>query len=224
MALGRNPVFAREWLTGTRRWQLYAGRVLFGTVLLGCVWAMWTDFSGRELSPALLARVGERLYFAAMLSQLALIALVTPAMTAGAICQDKANGSLLHLLTTDLSDAEIVFGKLLARLVPAVMLMAAGVPILMICGLLGGLDLNAVLGATAVIAGVAMLCGSGALAISVWARKPHGALMASYFALLGWLALLPVAELLLAMVVGMFMGNLGAPPWLPAITVLGGAS
>jgi ABC-type transport system involved in multi-copper enzyme maturation permease subunit len=196
--------------------------VLFGLVLLLSIWAVWVRYTGREMRPSELGQVGTSLYVAYVLTQLGLVCLVTPAMTSGAICQEKARGSLLHLLTTDLSDSEIVLGKLLARLVPVAMLLATGVPVLMICGLLGGLDLNAVLGAAAVTAGTALLCCSGALAISVWARKPQGALMASYFALLAWLVLVPVGEFLLLILV-QWAGGFGfdrGPIWTPAATTI----
>ena len=218
---GPGPVFAWEWSAGSRRWQWYAVRVLFGAVLLASVWGMWASFQGSSVSLSDLGRVGEQLYYVYVLAQLVLIALVTPAATAGEICQEKAAGNLLHLLTTDLTDGEIVRGKLLARLIPVGMLMAAGLPILMICGLLGGLDLNAVIGATAVTAGMALLCCSGALLISVWARKPHRALVAAYFALFGWLVLLPIGEVILAFIVASLKGSTG-PPWMPAIEVMFG--
>ena len=41
--------------------------------------------------------------------------LAAPAATAGAICLDRACGTLAHLLATDLSDPEIVLGKLAAQ-------------------------------------------------------------------------------------------------------------
>ena len=37
--------------------------------------------------------MGPALYYAYVISQLGLILLVTPAMTAGAICQEKARGA-----------------------------------------------------------------------------------------------------------------------------------
>jgi ABC-type transport system involved in multi-copper enzyme maturation permease subunit len=219
--IGPGPVFAWEWLTGARRWQLYAGRVLFGLALLLSIWAVWTRYTGRVMEPSELAQIGPSLYIAYVLTQLGLVCLVTPAMTSGAICQEKARGSLLHLLTTDLSDSEIVFGKLLARLFPAGMLLATGVPVLMICGLLGGLDLNAVLGAAAVTAGTALLCCSGALMISVWARKPQGALMAAYFALVAWLLLVPMAEVVVMASAAMMQGGPNQGPlWRPAMFMI----
>ncbi len=69
-----------------------------------------------------------------------MVMLAAPAATAGAICLDKARGTLLHTLVTDLSDAEIVLGKLAARLVPVLGLVACSLPVLALGLLLGGID------------------------------------------------------------------------------------
>ena len=58
------------------------------------------------------ARVGESYFLALIGTQLALVMLVAPAFTAAAICLDRARGALAQVLVTDLTDAEIVLGKL----------------------------------------------------------------------------------------------------------------
>ena len=60
--------------------------------------------------------------------ELTLVILAAPAATAGAICLDKARGTLDHMLTTDLSNTEIVLGKLGVRLVPVLGLIACILP------------------------------------------------------------------------------------------------
>ena len=72
--------------------------------------------------------------------ELALVMLAAPAATAGAICLDRARGTLAHMLMTDLSDAEIVLGKLAARLLPVFALVACSWPVMAISSLLGGID------------------------------------------------------------------------------------
>ena len=47
-----------------------------------------------------------------VLTQLIVIMLAAPAATAGAICVDKSRGTLHHVFVTDLTDREIVLGKL----------------------------------------------------------------------------------------------------------------
>ena len=69
--------------------------------------------------------------------ELALVMLAAPAATAGAICLDRARGTLAHMLMTDLSDPEIVLGKLAARLLPVLGLVACTWPVMAISSLLG---------------------------------------------------------------------------------------
>ena len=123
MRLGPGPVFVYEWLTAARRWQLYAMRAGFiGTILIGlCL--VWNQISGNRLPDAPvsiqeLAQFGWSIYRTITLVELTLILLAAPAATAGAVCFDKARGTLDHMLATDLSNAEIVLGKLGVRLIP----------------------------------------------------------------------------------------------------------
>src|SRR5207249_723337 len=85
------------------------------------------------------ADAGEALFYAFFGTLLAVTLLVAPGATAGAVCLDKARGTLLHLLVTDLSAAEIVTGKLAARLLPLFGLILASVPVLSLCLWLGGI-------------------------------------------------------------------------------------
>ena len=120
-------------------------------------------------------------YFIAMIGvELALVLLAAPAATAGAICLDRARGTLAHMLMTDLSDPEIVLGKLAARLLPVLGLVACTWPVMAISSLLGGIDPIALTLAFAIIVAVAVLGCSIALSFSVWARKSHEVILATY--------------------------------------------
>ena len=130
----------------------------------------WSDY----------ASLGEG-YFIAMIGvELALVLLAAPAATAGAICLDRSRGTLAHMLMTDLSDPEIVMGKLAARLLPVLGLVACTWPVMAISSLLGGIDPIALALAFAIIVSVAVLGCSIALAVSVWARKSHEVILATY--------------------------------------------
>src|SRR5689334_23069700 len=136
---GLGPVFTYEWLRTARRWQVYAVRSLFVALLLfglGVVWAteVW---EAPTLSIAAPARVGQFCFQTIVIIQMSLVMLAGPAATAGAICLDKARGALTHLLVTDLTDAEIVLGKLAARLVPVIGLIACTLPVTALGTLMG---------------------------------------------------------------------------------------
>jgi len=179
---GTGPVFEFEWLTATRRWQGYALRSIFVAFLLGALVVTWS--SGRLVPKQgtirALADLGGLFYVAVIGTQLTLVLLAAPAATAGAICLDRARGTLTHLLVTDLTDSEIVLGKLAARLVPVLGLVFCALPVTALLTLLGGVDPDALLGAFVVTLGVAFLGCSLALVFSLWAGKTHEALMGTY--------------------------------------------
>src|SRR5262245_21534238 len=156
---GPGPVFVYEWITASRRWQGYAVRSLFVLGLLAALVsiAVGGGQSGGATTLRGLAQLGEGLFVAVIGTQLTLVLLAAQAATAGAICLDRARGTLAHLLVTDLSDGEIVLGKLAARLVPVLGLAGCTLPVMELLTLLGGVDPDALLGAFAVTLGVAVL-------------------------------------------------------------------
>jgi ABC-type transport system involved in multi-copper enzyme maturation permease subunit len=194
---GFGPVFAFECLTSSRRWQIYAGRaLLIGGVLVGLSLVWFTRFSQREFkSIQETAAVGSAFLDATLAVELVLALLVVPAATAGVVCQDKMRGGLTMMMVTDLSDAEIVLGKFASRLVAILGVIACTLPVFAMTTALGGVDPLATLGGLAVVVGVAVLGVAVPLTFSVWATKPHEALMATYAAWAVWLlSLLVVSE------------------------------
>jgi ABC-type transport system involved in multi-copper enzyme maturation permease subunit len=186
---GLGPVFAYECLTVSRRWQLYAGRALLVASLLAGLTLVWlAKVRARQFtSHQQLAEIGSVFESAIMAVELVLALVVVPAATAGAVCQDKMRGGLTLMMVTDLSDAEIVLGKLASRLAAVLGVMACGLPVLAISTSLGGVDPLSTFGGSLVILGVAILGVSVSLTYSVWATRPHEALMATYATYAVWL-------------------------------------
>lgn len=194
--VGLGPVFALEWLTTSRRWQVYAGRAAFVGVLLVGLSSVWLSrVAGRPpASIGEMATVGRSFFVAIALVQFTLILLAAPAALAGAICQEKARGNLALLLLTDLSDAEIVLGKLAARLLTVLGLACCALPVLALGALLGGIDPLALVGTFLISIGVAVLGGSIAFALSVWGTRTHEVLLATFAVYLVWLLAAPIWE------------------------------
>lgn len=179
--VGVGPVFAFEWLMASRRWQPYALRSLTVLLLLGSMAPIWLGGPPSGVSTVVRRAEEAKSFFertAVLL--LGLVGLAAPAATAGAICQDKARGNLALLLATDLSDAEIVLGKLAARLVPVLGLILCTAPVLAIASLFGGIDPAALIGTLLVLLACALFGCSLALTLSVWGHRMHEVLMATY--------------------------------------------
>ncbi len=182
MRWGLSPVFIYECLANSRRWQNYAVRSIGVAILLVAVASIaMSQAADRANSWRNYAALGESYFYAIIGIELTLVLLAAPAATAGAICVDRARGTLTHMLVTELSDPEIVLGKLGARLLPVLGLVACTWPVLAISSLLGGIDPTALTLAFLIILAVALVGCSLALALSVWARKPHEVVMMTYF-------------------------------------------
>src|SRR5271166_5766539 len=193
MRWGLGPVFIYEYLANSRRWQTYALRSVGVAALLFAMGVIATSrMPATGNSQRDYANLGQA-YFIAMIGvELALVLLAAPAATAGAICLDRARGTLAHMLMTDLSDPEIVLGKLAARLLPVMGLVACTWPVMAISSLLGGIDPIALTLAFAIIVAVALLGCTMALALSVWARKTHEVILATYTVFVLGLLLWPI--------------------------------
>src|SRR4051812_21999916 len=196
---GLGPVFVYEWLTASRRWQMYALRAAFVGILFVAITVIWFAKVETDLRAAPAANLnahaqaGVALFYAFFGTLISVTLLLSPGATAGAVCLDKARGTLLHLLVTDLSSAEVVFGKLAVRLLPLIGLVLASVPVLSLCLWLGGIDPGAVLVAYAVTFGVAVLGSALAFLLSVWGRKTHEVLLAAYLFEVLFLLAYPIA-------------------------------
>ena len=114
------------------------------------------------------------------------------------------------MLVTDLTDAEIVLGKLAARLVPVLSMVACTLPVAYLCTLMGGIDPDDLAGAYAVTAGVAVLGGSLAMALSVRAGKTQEVLLATYMVWVLWLLAWPITRQVNVLLAGV----IEVPAWL----------
>lgn len=190
------PVFVYESLLAARRWQHYAGRALFVLMILVGLWIVWANSEtqgnvamatptgqivyAQNTSLQQLAKVGEGFFYTLAVVQLSIVMLAAPAATAGTICIDRARGTLLHMMVTDLSNTEIVLGKLFSRILPTLGLIAAALPVAAIGALLGGIDLEALMGLMVVSVGLALMGCTLAMAVALVATKVHEVLMAVY--------------------------------------------
>src|SRR5207244_5018575 len=98
--------------------------------------------------------------------------MLTPAMVAGSIAEEKDRRTLEFILATDLRDREIVFGKLAARFANIVLLLLTGVPILSALQFLGGVDPGMMLaGFAATLLTLASRAAWGLYDVVVWRRR-----------------------------------------------------
>src|SRR5262249_4409905 len=145
-----------------------------------------------------LSEIGTVFFITIATIQISLALLAAPAATAGAVCLDRARGTLAHVLVTDLSDAEIVLGKLAARLAPVFALVLAGAPVMALAPLLGGIVPGSLVALLVISLALAVLGCALALAVSARVSRPHEALAAVYGLEAAWVLAPEVWEMLQA--------------------------
>ena len=215
------PVFVYETMLEARRWQVYALRsalVLLLLVGLAFVWLEEGGFTG-QLTLRDLADLSAAMFFVLAIVQVSLVLLAAPAAAAGSICGDRSRGTLAHMMVTDLSDREIVLGKLGSRLAPVFAIILAAAPVSALGGLMGGLDFPALGALFLESVAIAVFGVTLALAMSTRAEQPREVLMAVYAAELLWLMALPFWYLGTSIYAGMqgTPGKAPVPPrWLEA--------
>jgi ABC-type transport system involved in multi-copper enzyme maturation permease subunit len=102
-----------------------------------------------KVGPGGLAPLAQSFVLAVLGAQTWAVYVLTPVYLAGAIAEERECGTLDLLLTTQLSDRDIVLGKLAARLTHLGGTLLAGLPLLAATELWGGVDFRVVLAAFA---------------------------------------------------------------------------
>ncbi len=164
------PIIAREVLTAPRPSRYYVTRASYAGLMFVLMWTAWQSLIGwRDIGEVgILARFGAILFGLFALVQLSLILFFAPLAAATAVAHEKDRRTFILLLMTDLSDVEIVLGKLVASLLQVLTLLAAGAPVLLACVLLGGVAPWQVALALAVTVASGLVCGSLGLVVALW--------------------------------------------------------
>ena len=185
-----SPVFVRELVTAPRRVKHYVARGVYVAALLMLMGTAWLVLAGTQTIASLgdLARFGAMLFQILAPLQLAIAVFFAALFTASSVSQEKDRRTLVLLLMTDLSNVELVVGKLLASMLTVFVLILAAFPIFMGIMLLGGVDALQVMNAFAVTMASALAAGSLGSTIALWREKTFQALAMTVLALVAWLA------------------------------------
>jgi ABC-type transport system involved in multi-copper enzyme maturation permease subunit len=194
MIFGVGPVIRYEMITTARRARFYIVRVVYGLCLLAQLWILFSNWveshqAGGSYDEIQAFAEDAFLQFAA-LQGIALIVLI-PALVSGVVADEHQRKTLHYLLASRLSSAEIVLGKMGARLTHIAFFVALGVPIVSLLMLYGGLNpynilyiYGGTLSVTVFVAGISIL-------ISILARRPREAMLFAY-ALVGLWLFVPI--------------------------------
>ena len=193
------PIFVKDMAELSRHWRTYLYRCLFGTLLLVSLGVVYQDFlrykhqRPGEVFP--LALMAEQFFHTYLWVQYVAVLLLVPLLVSGAVAGEHEKGTLDLLLTTQLRNRDIYFGKLGSRLMSLVMLILSGIPIVAFTMLFGGVDLqvfwNAMLGTLVVLVWVC----ANTMFCSIVAKDTLTAVVLS-FGMLSWVWGIPLIIML----------------------------
>jgi ABC-type transport system involved in multi-copper enzyme maturation permease subunit len=211
------PVFTREVVIAPRRGRIYIARSAYAAALLLLICTAWLVLTGTQV----VRDVSDLAQFAGLVFQilaplqLALAVFFSAMLAASAVAQEKDRRTFVLLLLTNLSNQELVLGKLLASLLHVLVMFAAGLPVFMLLSLLGGISVGQIARTAAVTAASILVCGSLGSTLALWREKTFQALALFVLILVLWLAL---GEMLAAGVLGQTPAGLPAHVWATAVS------
>ncbi|HUY91704.1 MAG TPA: ABC transporter permease subunit [Pirellulales bacterium] len=183
------PVFTREVATAPRRARLYLARAAYVAVLLVLTATAWEVLAGTQVVRNVgdLARFGAVVFQILAPLQLAVVMFFAALSAASAVAAEKDRQTLILLLLTNLSNTELVLGKLLASMLNVLVLIASALPVFMLLVLLGGVSFAQVIHVFAVTLAGALAAGSLGALLAFWREKTFQTLAMTALALVFWL-------------------------------------
>lgn len=192
------PIFAKEIVEIARRRRYYFTRLLYGGALLFVLFLVWNSFSWqlRQRGPNsinLMAQMAEAFFLAVSGVQFGAVFLFVPLFLCGVIASEREEQTLDLLFTTQLTNREIVLGKLGSRVAMLVLLIFGGLPVMSLIMLFGGIDPESLLRIVASTLFAILYAGAHAIYFSTITKSPLGALVRTYWWMAFWMVGVPMA-------------------------------
>ncbi|MBI1824871.1 MAG: ABC transporter permease subunit [Planctomycetes bacterium] len=162
-----NPILVRVVNGSSRRVRHLWLRVIYLSSLLAVVLFSLLSSGGQHSSLTDLAKSASQTFAWASTAQLMLMCFLAPVFTASAITQERDAQTFNILLSTPLSNAQIVLGSLMSRLYFVIMLLVAGLPIFLMTMVYGGVTTRQIIESFALSGSTAILTGALAIFIAM---------------------------------------------------------
>ena len=178
-----NPIVAKEYRSRMRTWRSPLAMTIYIVLLGGLGWAVFAamaNSAGGFSLPFAGSNYGQTLFTFLILFQVALLAFITPALTAGAISGERERQTIDLLFVTRIPPFSIIWGKLLSSMSFVVLLLVLSVPIFSLVFLFGGIELDQMLTAFLVTGVTALTLGLLGIAFSTLFRRTLAATVVSY--------------------------------------------
>jgi ABC-type transport system involved in multi-copper enzyme maturation permease subunit len=188
------PVLTQEMRIRQRGAKPFYIMMIYAAVLCVVVFLAFVSLTARgpTIDPYTMAERGRLLFASLLYAQLAMIALIVPAYSAGAVSTERERGTIELLSLTLLSSSGIVVQKLAAAVAQAVMLVLVSLPITSIVFMFGGVSPLEVAAAYLLLVLTAGMIGALGIFCSCQFRTTRGSTFTTYLSILVFLAGVPV--------------------------------
>jgi len=170
---------------GARAYWVLLIYVLLLTLVVGFMYLNWyAQTSAGGISHQAASATGRALFQVLFSFQAGLVALITPALTAGAVTIEREQQTYQMLATCGLKPTHIIVGKLMAAVAFVGLLLTSSLPLVSLSFLLGGVSPGEVFGTYVSLALSAFVFGSIGILCSAALRATAAATVATYTAVL----------------------------------------
>jgi ABC-type transport system involved in multi-copper enzyme maturation permease subunit len=203
------PIFGKELRCASRRKRNYLLRVCYlGALLLFLLfaYAITTENYGPRGPSARVQQqeqLGQLFFMFFSMFCIGAMGLIGPVLTSTAINEERLHKTLHVLLMTPLTAWQIVSGKLFSRLLTALTLIGLSLPVLALVRLLGGVEIQQMVGVICLCAVVALSTAALGLLLSVMVSRAYAVILLSYL-------LMGIVYMFVPMIVMMYAAAVGA--------------
>lgn len=176
-----NPVYKRETMVSARSFKLPLILLAFNGILaLVALLNMYSTLAQVRLTAEIQYSSFLDLYLFVAVLEFVMLIFIMPALTAGGISGERERQTLELMLTTRMTPAEIVLGKMMASLSTMSLMIISSFPILAMVFVYGGVTLNDIIVLLLCYVAAALFVGSLGICCSAVFRKSTLSTVVSY--------------------------------------------
>lgn len=181
MMLISNPVYKRETRVSSRSFRLALVLLIFNGILaLVALLNMYSMLAQVRVTAEIRYSNFLDLYMFVAVLEFVMLIFIMPAITAGSISGERERQTLDLMLSTKMTPAEIVMGKLMASMSTMVLLIVSSFPILALVFVYGGVTMRDMGMLLVCYSAAALFAGSLGVCCSALFRKTTMSTVASY--------------------------------------------
>jgi ABC-type transport system involved in multi-copper enzyme maturation permease subunit len=187
-----NAVVVKEFRTRMRGWKAFAvmgGYILLLGIVMGFALMSIVSFDSASSYSMTLSnrRIGMELFACLAITQVILLTLVLPSLTAGSITGEVEKRTIEMLALTNLTAGKVVLGKQLSGFLYALVLLVCSIPLAGLCLMFGGISPSEIAITYCIIAAWAFMFTSAGVLWSSLFNKTAAATLCSYGTCIGYM-------------------------------------